>query len=412
MRKNISFYFLFLALINIVCCCTFPNNTSNRSYFTFYPEDRKIIVPVQLNDSIRVKLVFDLGFSSGYIETSIVLDSSVLSVCSDLTSDSVPILASFGSAWNNTYAQRRLKYNSKPKLNIGNTDLNYARIMVTDWKRFMNNNLSDGMFNIPRHDTTHIWELNFENNYMEIHPADHYTLPGNCFVMPLTGPDIAPFCIDLPLQVKFMNNDTLTLKHRTYIDTGASWDIILLHKAPELEYLNKREDAVWLEFLDSYIRYYPVNATLSEGFTMDSVRIYTIDYQNGVNCESMIGLNFLKRFNVFFDMKNRQLGLQPIKNFQRWVNPLFKRFHYSTQKTSDGKFIVNVIGDYKENYYKTAGLQVGDEITSVNGTLYGEVTREMSDEFKKRDTVTLGLIRNGEPLSLVVKINPNEPVGD
>lgn len=144
---------------------------------------------------------------------------------------------------------------------------------------------------------------------------------------------------------------------------------------------------------------------------MDSVRIYTNDQQN---CPGfyIIDNNFLKRFNVFFDMKNRQLGLQPIQNFERLINPLFGRFHYSTLKTRESKYIVNKLGNYEGNYYKTAGLRMKDEIVAINGIPYGEVTREIRDSLEKQDTLTLEIIRNGKPLTLSVPIDHNEPKGD
>lgn len=274
----------------------------------------------------------------------------------------------------------------------------------------MNNNFSDGIFNIPKSDTTHIWELNFENNYMEIHSANDFTLPSDCYVTPLIGPEDHPFMIDLPLQIEFLDLDILTLNKKFLINTGAGWDIVLFNgKVAEL--INNRDDAVWLEFLNSYVRYYTVRAKLYNSFTMDSVRIYTNDQQS---CPGfyIIGNNFLKRFNVFFDMKNRQLGLQPIQNFERLVNPLFGRFHYSTLKTRDGKYIVNKLGDYEENYYKSAGLRIRDEIVAIDGIPYGEITRKIRYSLEKQDFLTLDIKRSGKPLTLSVKIDHHEPKGD
>lgn len=65
---------------------------------------------------------------------------------------------------------------------------------------------------------------------------------------------------------------------------------------------------------------------------------------------------FLKRFNVFFDMKSQRLGLQPIKNYERVVNPRKKRFHMSSRMNSHGKIIITKIADYESNYIKKAGL--------------------------------------------------------
>ena len=145
---------------------------------------------------------------------------------------------------------------------------------------------------------------------------------------------------------------------------------------------------MWLSNLGRYVRYYTATATLFDGLKMDSLRIYTLDYKNQVHHPYLIGLNFLKRFNCFFDMKNRRLGLQPLRRFKRRINPLYCRFHYSTQKNKEGRFIVDCVGDYKENYYKTAGLKVGDEIVSIQGFPYGEITLETANLLRLQFAVT------------------------
>jgi hypothetical protein len=203
------------------------------------------------------------------------------------------------------------------------------------------------------------------------------------------------------------------IKDVVTFDTGMAWDFMLIRPTKEdLEFLNKREDAVWTEYLDGYNKYYTVSATLFDNFVMDSLRIYTIDKPYRVNGRCLIGQNFLKRFNVFFDMKNRQVGLQPIKNFQRVVNPNHRRFHYSTKPSPEGKFIVTMVADYKDNYYKTAGLQQGDEIVAINGKLYKDITYEEKSEFHKQDTLLFDIIRKGQTLKLVVPVDKNEEQGD
>ena len=111
-------------------------------------------------------------------------------------------------------------------------------------------------------------------------------------------------------------------------------------------------------------------------------------------------------------MKNKHLGLQPLRHFKRLVNPLYQRFHYSTRKSQDGRFIVNCVGNYKENYYKTAGLQVGDEIVSIEGIPYGEITLETANQLRLLDALAVSIVRNGKPQTLHVKIDRNEPTGD
>lgn len=402
---------LIAILVYNLCSCTQKEVTSNRIYFTFDQEDRKIVLPLHMEDSVKVRLIFDTGDGLGYNYEFLTLDTSVLSCNPTLSLNKELGTLPWGSSWGQK-TKSSIFYDSELKVKIGNTDFIYAGICAMPFQEHMNSTLYDGVFNIPRNDTLHIWELNFENNYMEIHSAKGYAFPSDCMLFPLVG-SYNPFFVTLPLKIKFPDNDTLTLNQKFLIDTGAARDIVLLSGAKELEFLNKREDAVWINFLDGYVRYYTGNATVFGNRKMDSLRIYTIDYKNRINItDYIIGLNFLKRFNVFFDMKNRQLGLQPIHNFQRLVNPLYERFHYSTQKTEERKFIVDKIGNYKENYYKSAGLQIGDEMVTINGIPYGDTTREIRDSLKRQDTLTLEIIRNGRPLTLSVPIDHNEPKGD
>lgn len=150
-------------------------------------------------------------------------------------------------------------------------------------------------------------------------------------------------------------------------------------------------------------------------FAMDSLRIYTFDDPLMVGTQYLIGQNFLRRFNVFFDMRNGRLGLQPIRNFRRVVNPNHRRFHLLVRPDTDGRFIVVKIADYAENRYKQAGLREGDEVVAVNGYRY-ERGKGLSDEnaavIFKQDTKVFDIVRDGKPLRITVTENPNEDQGD
>ncbi len=405
-------YLLFIVLLGVLCSCRQQVDTSNRSYFTFDLKDRKVAIPVQLNDSVTVKLVFDSGDNFGYNFEFVTLDSSILSVNPSLSQNHVWGTIPWGVAWSMVKEPAILYDSMQLKLKLGRTDFVYSGICAWSYKKYMNSTLADGMFNIPKSDTTHVWELNFENNYMEVHSADGYQFPKNCILLPLEISDYSPFFVTLPLKVCFSNQDTLTIYQKFFIDTGLSKDIVLLLGTQEQDYLHQREDAVWLQDLGRYTRYYTVTGTLFNDLRLDSLRLYTLDYKNSVSHPYVIGLNFLKRFNVFFDMKNKHLGLQPLRHFKRLVNPLYQRFHYSTRKSQDGRFIVNCVGNYKENYYKTAGLQVGDEIVSIEGIPYGEITLETANQLRLLDALAVSIVRNGKPQTLHVKIDRNEPTGD
>ena len=181
----------------------------------------------------------------------------------------------------------------------------------------------------------------------------------------------------------------------------------LLQSLAQARYLsrNRHDNDIWFAFAKNGIQRNIVQAVAWNDFVIDSLHLYT--FYQGHDLKN-IGLNFLKRFNVFFDMRKRQIGLQPIK-YER-LSLQSKVFYYSvdTRPTQAGNYRINSIGDYKTNHYKTAGLQVGDEIVTVNGipykdykkTMTGEI--EYSEQLKHSNYLTFEIIRKGKRMMIVV----------
>lgn len=415
MKGNIYFCFLLLAAaLDCMCssCAQSPTDAvhTGRVPFTINPIDRKIALPVLLSDSITANMIWDTGTAFGVF----ALDSTFCAVHPSITANMLPYLTvQAGSAWAN-YRVPAEYYVANLAVEIGNVSFCYDWLSVYDWKTYMGNPETDGLFNIPANDTTHIWELNFEHNYIEIHSTQNFAMPKDCFVVPLVKEKNKPypFNIQLPIKMRCRNGDTLTLNRTFLIDTGMPWDVALMSRADELEFFNKQEDAVWTIHTSGYFRSYTVDATLFDDMQMDSLRIYTFDQANKVPCNYLIGLNFLKRFNVFFDIKNDRIGLQPIKNFQRVVNPMSRRFHIDYPMNSEGNFIVTKVADYKENYFKTAGMQEGDRILTINGKLCKEPVFKEWENLLKQDTLIYDILRKGKPMRIVIPIDKNEVQGD
>jgi len=355
-------------------------------------------------------MVFDTGAASGAFQ----LDSGFYAAHPSIKLNRKPdVVVPGGSAWS-MVQNRRHGYLSSHSVRIGMSSLQYNSCAISDYKRYYNTSDSDGLFSIPKNDTTHVWELNFEQNYLEIHPAVNFKMPKDCIIVPIEKDvdNYYPFNIKLPVKVTCADGDTVNLNGTYMIDTGASDDICLMGNALEFDFFNKRDDAVWTTYLNGYFKHCEVDAQLFDTYHLDSLRIYTYNNPNRVKPKCLIGLNFLKRFNVFFDLKNSQMGLQPIKNFQRVVNPNYRRFHFSADKISQGKIVVREVGNYKENYYKTAGLREGDEIVNVNNKPIKSISQEEKLEFHKQDTLVFDIIRNGKPLKLMVPVNKDEQQGD
>ena len=395
MQKHILFnWILFFILANTISGC---NDNTNRVNFTINPENRAIVIPVHLNDSIIANMVFDNGW------TPLALDSLFCAANPVVNMNTPDSIIQRGSAWE--YDQVSCSFYKIPQaVRIGNVNLTYQNIHVLNYKHYFNIE-ADGVLGIPQEDTTHVWELNFENNYLEIHQADVFKMPENCFILPF----IDYFTVNFPMQIEYSNGDTLTMNCKYFIDTGMPQDIVLVRPTKEaFDFFNKRDDAVWTTSDGvKYSRRYTVRATLFNNFFVDSLRIYFLDNPRKLGGEGMIGQNFLKRFNVFFDMKNRQLGLQPIKNFKRIVNPNHRRFYFSEYKSPEGKYFVKMLADYKDNPYKLAGLREGDEFISLNGKLFKDLTYEDILERDKAESFQMVILRNGEYINIVVPVDIN-----
>jgi hypothetical protein len=370
------------------------------------PYSRKMLIPVQLNDSITGNLMFDTG-------GSMIFDSSFCALHPQLSfynNENKAKRMQSRTAWRFD-AVPSLVHDTLQTIKIGDITLEYSPITVYNLKNYMNNDALDGIFNIPLNDTIHIWELNFEQNYLSVISIDDFVMPENCLLLPIVEYFYAGrIRVQLPMQIQCSDGDILTMNHNYLVDTGISEDIAIMHHAEEeQEFFNKRNDAIWT--LDGMAQHYTVKAILFDEFIVDSLRIYTFP-PNDVRDKYLIGLNFLKRFNVFFDLKNRQIGLQPIKNFQR-IYPNARRFHISIDKTQEGKFIVKIVADYKANYYKTAGMQEGDEIVALNSIPFKNITSEDLIKFhEQEDSLIYDVIRNGQALKIIVFIDKSEEQGD
>lgn len=380
---------------------------SNRVYFSIDPEDRKIVIPVHLSDSITANMVFDTGAFLG----TFILDSAwILKHPSYVPSDIIPDTVSAGSSWSN-YGMHALKYKDYYRtIKLGNEFLYYDRLLTFNWKYHMGTK-TDGLFNIPENDTTHVWEFNFENNYLEIHPVSSFIMPQDCFMLNIEKNEYYPFTVNIPMYIKSTDGDTLSMNYQYFFDSGASDDIGFFYNY-EPKFFKNRKDVVWTETPYGYKYHSTVTATLFDSLTLDSLRIYTFSRLSNEHAKCLIGLNFFKRFNVFFDLQKQKIGLQPIKNFQRLVNPNYKRFFYWSIRNSEGKNNIVFIADYKENYFKSAGLQVGDELVMINNILVEKLTREQRYKFFDMDTLFYDIIREGKPLKILIPVDKNFMHGD
>lgn len=417
-KKTIGVYLPILLLAVSQSSCV-NDNRINEKYVTFEfgEEAPKLLIPVTLQDSIPAKFVFDTGIGG-----TPFLDSALVSQYPSLVPEDIPSQESVScSAWNPTYTTKSTSYYAPLKLKLGESSMDFGNWGVGSYRKLFNENEVDGMTGIPSADSTKVWGLNFEDNYITIQEADSFEMPKEYMQFPMkvvTYPaEGMTFHVNLPLKVQTSDGDTVTIHRDFFVDTGAWNDIILMSEASELAFFDSKKDAVWIAtpYNALYTRNHEVKVSLGE-YEDDSFRVTTYDHKHKTTVSSsyLIGLNFLKHFNVYFDFQRKVMGLKPIPNFERIIDKHARRYHVGFNieiMTKQQRFIVETIADNKENNYYTAGLRVGDEIISANGILWKDITPEQRETLYQGDSIRFNIIRNGRNMEIPVPVNKNEPIG-
>jgi hypothetical protein len=398
-------------IIAIGCVGKKAKPEPNRTYFEIDSLYQTVILPITINDTVTARMTFDTGCDWGYFNLDSTFCSSHPLHLWRQTPDYVwPSRG--GSAWVNKSNQGSTFYYEKDfTVKIGETNVEYERLYVQDVVGYYGNSIGKGLFSIPQSDTTHIWELNFEHNYLELHDADTFTMPEDCLIAPIIAGE-ARMTITLPMQITTSDGEILTVNRDFLVDSGMCWDVAFV-ASEEVSFFEGKEAVPFHFGGGGYINRYITKAEIFDSFHVDSLRIYTLKDQFRVPTNYLIGLNFLKRFNVFIDVKNGRIGLQPLKEFHRAFSPVWKRFSIGYSTTDRGSYMVTELADHDLNHYKAAGFEVGDEIVAINGyTLTPEATQEKARELTNTYKVVFDIIRAGKHMSITMERDPDEIHGD
>ena len=420
-NKTMSVYLLILLLAISQSSCDAGNKINEKHIpFEFSDEIPNLLIPVTLQDSIPAKLVFDTGWG---IPT---LDSTLVYQYPSLTPKDMPSREyGIGSAWNPASVRKATLYFDPNfeflKLKLGDLPMKFDYWRIGNFRQLLGVNDADGITGIPSADSTKVWGLNFEDNYITIEDADSFEMTKGYMQFPMkvvTYPAVGmTIYVNLPLKVQTSDGDTVTIHRDFFVDTGAWEDIILTSEASELAFFDNKKDAVWIAtpYNGLYTRNHEVKVSLGE-YEDDSFRVTTYDHKHKTTVSSryLIGLNFLKHFNVYFDFQRKVMGLKPIPNFERIIDKHARRYKVGFNMeiiNKQQRFIIETIADNKENTYYTAGLRIGDEIISANGILWKDLTPEQKETLYQGDYIRFKIIRDGKNMEISVPVNKNEPIG-
>lgn len=387
-------------------CCTKPAGSNPDRLSFFENDDRAIFVPVTIEGGAVANAFFDTGASSTWVQ----LDSTFCAVhplpaWGDHVAEKID-RPSYIYGWaeqDDKKVNQTIYYNTPLTINMCGVDLEFDKFYVIDNSVRLAH--FDACFSFSAKDTTHIWELNFEHNYMEAHSVGNYTMPKGCYVFPIIKHGQYPVCVQFPVEVKCRDGAAITINQTYFIDTGMLLDMVLFDSAQEYDFFNRRDDAVLIAATPNNRRY-DVDGKVFGKVKLDGMRIYLNNSSFLLNDKKevcgAIGLNFLKRFNVYFDLSTNQIGFLPIKGFKRTVNMDFGKLYISTELTAEGYVLITKVWDFHSNSYKDAGVMAGDVIVATNGIDIKEITPEEWKSIKRSKTRTLDILRNGVPMKMSV----------
>lgn len=194
-------------------------------------------------------------------------------------------------------------------------------------------------------------------------PADEFHLESKFLSLPLKWDKNGLIYTNFPLEITIKGGKKIRTNNDYLIDTGSISDFTFMKDTKEAKELCEYNDsAYWLWNR----HFWEAKVTVCDDVRLDSARTYVYDLNARTKYKRIIGLNFLKLFKVYFDLKNERMYVQPINKFGR-ITQGKKPWHQVENKIKGEKVVITRIGDYKENDAIKAGFKEGDEVISING---------------------------------------------
>lgn len=393
---------LFLCFFAIAFLCSCAQEVQKEKIpFTFTPERKLMSVPVTIQ-GVQGNLLFDTG---AYV---LGLDTTFAAKIAPYDSIRQQRKAYFGSDYAIEYKSLGNSYEGLLKVEIGSRSLGVEKFRVGDFRELLQIPEFDGLMGIPDSDSLNVWEVNFEENYISIIPSDSFHIDEDFLTLPLRLDEYGFTFTTLPVAIRTKQGVEVKSEEEYLIDTGSYTDILFLNNTEEAKKLNTKNDSAY--WLHDY-HFWEGEINVCGRVKLDSARVYVYDFPLS-NSKRSLGMNFFKRFNVFFDMKNMQLYLKPIKKFERIK---WSKRPWGTLKTvwKDDKLIIDYICDYQDNPAVKAGFQVGDEVVSINGIkLDSEYSEEDWEKLSEEEIWNYVIKRDGKLLNLTLRRNLNKQIED
>jgi hypothetical protein len=398
MKRHITI-FIFASFL---CCCA--QESKEKIPFTFTPERRLMSVPITIQ-GVKGNMLFDTGCG-----ISLSLDTSYAKRIEPFKSVTRHIEGTTKGGYATGSSSTVDYYTGQLKVGIGSHTFDKKEFSVGNYREIFNLLEFDGIMGLTNIDSLNVWEFNYEDNYIHISQADSFKVEKDYIELPLKWDDKGKIYTTLPIMFRSSCGTLLSASCEFMIDTGSISDVTFIQGTEEANILDLYKDsAQWLWNR----HFWDVDMIVCNKLLFNAARVYIYDGKpKETTLKRVLGLNFFKRFNIYFDMKNDKLYLKPIKDFYR-ITQGKKPWFQLSNKIQGEKVIIDYIADYKDNEAIKAGFRIGDEVISINGIeKIHNLSKEQEDRLLSEEVWNYVVRRKGKLLNLTLHRHLDKQIDD
>lgn len=347
---------------SLLVASTLPNDA-----FPIQFNDRHIIIRAVMNDSIEITLLLDTGAQVPIFDSSFIAQNKDR-LCV-LTKPAHAIVESPSGLFNIT---DRITESIKLKAFDENEEFRGA-LMVANIKKL--NLGTDAIFPAYLFFKDRILMIDLKNHYLRILSQDTLSILKSRYIrFPLKGTQYSYFSISANIFTSKAPDLPVNISGDLQIDLGA----------PGFLYLFKRQKEVNTTFSTTSkslkiktLAFNMTDTVYSEALVTDQLHLAdTLSFRNAritllnqfINIDStqigLLGNEFLRKFTVIIDYKNKLLYLRPNTEYFAYCRNSNLGMRLS-KMPDQNSYIVNSV--YENTPISVAGIQLGDKILSING---------------------------------------------
>lgn len=350
--------------------------------FPFQFDGQHIRIQAIMNDSVAVLLLFDTGAQRPIFDSSFIAENK-----DQLNLKTESASGSINSPSGLFKTTQRITGTIKLNVFAENKDFQGA-LMIADLEKM--NLGADALMPASLFFKNKIVLMDLKHHYFRILSQDTLDNLKEHFVsLPLKGNIYSYFTVPSKISIDKSVNNSVNLNGELIIDIGAPGLLYLFNTIQSgtstFPSSFKTHEIIGLSFNgNDTIRKEAIIASrlrLFDTLSIQDAKITLLNHKIAPNSNQigLLGNEFLQKFIVIIDYKNKQFYLQPGSEYYAPCN--ISNLGMTLRKESSGKsFIVSAID--KQSPISISSIQLGDQILAINGVLSEDISVKYMDSIK------------------------------